>query len=173
VEFGPCSVVFDQFWRKKMRHASLKSFSEQSVIRTTDEARERLQSAISILDSVTSESELVRRGSVTEQEIRAILKARRDRAKFFPADLFADPAWDMLLELYAAQLGQRRISVSKLCLGSGVPPTTALRWINTLERKRLLTRSADALDGRRVFVQLSDEGITAMTAYFANNLNGD
>lgn len=101
--------------------------------------------------------------------MRSLLKARRDRTKFFPENLFADPAWDMLLELYAAQLCQHRLSVSSLCAGSGVPPTTALRWITTVEKNGLLTRSSDPLDGRRVFVQLSEKGADAMSSYFASN----
>jgi DNA-binding MarR family transcriptional regulator len=101
-----------------------------------------------------------------EHSVRAILKARRDREKYFSADLFADPAWDMLLELYATALGQRRISVSSLCMGSGVPATTALRWITALEKRQLIIRRDDPLDGRRVFVELSQGGLNAMHAYF-------
>ncbi|QIK78860.1 hypothetical protein G7077_08090 [Sphingomonas piscis] len=76
----------------------------------------------------------------------------------------------MLLELYSAHLGQRRLSVSSLCGGSGVPPTTALRWITTLEKQRLIARRNDPMDGRRVFVELSFSGVEAMDAYFQANL---
>src|SRR5437762_3206264 len=49
-------------------------------------------------------------------QVRAILRARRSRDRFFDASLFADPAWDMLLELYLAELlGERRLSVGSLC----------------------------------------------------------
>ncbi len=33
--------------------------------------------------------------------VRRMLRQRRMREQYFPADLFADPAWDMLLDLYA------------------------------------------------------------------------
>ena len=101
-----------------------------------------------------------------QEDVSRILRARRARNTFFDAELFADPAWDMLLELYAAELGQHKISVSSLCVGSNVPATTALRWIQTLEKQHLLKRVADPLDGRRVFVSLTVKGSRAMTAYF-------
>ena len=98
--------------------------------------------------------------------IRAALKARRQRSAFFKSKLFADPAWDMLLELYAASLTERRLSVSRLAERSGVPMTTALRWIATLEAEGLIERQDDPFDKRRYFLLLSDDGIGAMKAYF-------
>src|SRR3546814_12784439 len=65
-------------------------------------------------------------------QVRDLLRARRLRDDFLPADLFADPAWDMLLDLLAARLEHGRVSVSSLCIASAVPPTTALRWIRRL-----------------------------------------
>src|SRR3546814_2986047 len=47
--------------------------------------------------------------------VRRMLRQRRMREQYFPADLFADPAWDMLLDLYAARLERQPVSVSSLC----------------------------------------------------------
>ena len=41
--------------------------------------------------------------------VEMAIKARSERLKFFPADLFADPAWDMLLELTRSELTGHRI----------------------------------------------------------------
>jgi len=100
--------------------------------------------------------------------LREVLRARRRRAEYFNARLFADPAWDMLLELYRAEIAQRKMSCTSLCVASGAPATTALRWITTLHEDGLVTRSNDPLDGRRVFVTLSDDGSQAMRAYLAS-----
>ncbi len=107
------------------------------------------------------------------KRLRRILKARRARAEFFDGDLFADPAWDILLELYACELGQRRMSVSDACGASDVPATTALRWIRTLEDRGLLQRRDDPTDGRRAFVQLSEAGSSAVRAFFRNAPGAD
>ncbi|WP_156029809.1 winged helix DNA-binding protein [Sphingomonas sp. URHD0057] len=87
------------------------------------------------------------------------------RSEFFGAELFADPAWDMLLELYALACETRRVSVSKLSLAAGVPTTTALRWIEKLEAEGLVVRANDPLDARRVWVALSNAGHSAMQAF--------
>jgi len=99
-------------------------------------------------------------------QVRDLLRARRLREDFLPGDLFADPAWDMLLDLLAARLEQERVSVSSLCIASAVPPTTALRWIRTLTDKGIVQRQADPQDGRRVFIALADETVEALTRWF-------
>lgn len=98
--------------------------------------------------------------------VRAILRARARRARFLSPKLFADPAWDMLLELYAAGLDQTTISISSLCIASGVPATTALRWIGVLTAEGLIERRSDPFDRRRVFVSLSSEATDSINAYF-------
>lgn len=135
--------------------------------RQTDRLRDQLGSALRIIDQMAG-APVVRAPEqpVSEIDIRALLKQRRNRDRFFEGDLFADPAWDILLELYAAALGQLRMSVSSLCLGAAVPATTALRWINHLEERGMIIRKADPIDGRRHFLMLSKEGLEAMDAYF-------
>jgi hypothetical protein len=98
-------------------------------------------------------------------EIRAVIRARRLRAQFFPPDLFADPAWDMLLDLFAASLENRRVSVSSLCIAAAVPPTTALRWIGTMHDTGLFGREADPGDRRRAYIVLSERALQGMRAY--------
>lgn len=99
--------------------------------------------------------------------LRQIIHDRQARALFFDASLFADPAWDMLLDLTAARAEQARVSVTSLCIASGVPPTTALRWIGQLTDAGLLQRVADETDRRRAFIELTDRAADAMARYFA------
>jgi len=96
---------------------------------------------------------------------RAIIRARAARRQFFDTHLFADPAWDMLLELYALESEGHRVSVSKLSVAAGVPGTTGLRWIDKLESERLVVRTGDPLDGRRFWVELSALGSRIMREY--------
>jgi hypothetical protein len=99
--------------------------------------------------------------------IRAVLRARRLRDRFFEPALFADPAWDMLLDLMAARIEARNVAVSSLCIAAAVPVTTALRWIRAMTDSGLFHRVADSKDGRRAFVALSDDAAQAVAAYFA------
>ncbi len=109
--------------------------------------------------------------AISARDVRRLVRLRRARDQFFQADLFADPAWDMLLDLYAARLERGRVSVSSLCIAAAVPATTALRWIKSLTATGLLERREDPLDGRRIFVALSDDAARAMDAYFAHILD--
>jgi DNA-binding transcriptional ArsR family regulator len=93
---------------------------------------------------------------------RHYLKQRRRRDALLGDDLFADPAWDILLDLFIRSLEGRRVSVSDACLGSGVPPTTALRWIRSLEGAGHVSRIPCEKDGRRVFLSLSEHSRTAI-----------
>ena len=99
--------------------------------------------------------------------VRRIIRQRQLRARFFDGELFADPAWDMLLDLTAARVEHTRVSVTSLCIASGVPPTTALRWIGQMTEAGLLERVEDETDRRRVFITLSDPAVDAMARYFA------
>jgi len=100
------------------------------------------------------------------QVIRKIITMRRARDQFFATDLFADPAWDILLELYAADLAGTKVSVSEPCIESNIPPTTALRWIRKLNEAELIRRVPDPHDGRRVFLSLTEKGLMGMRGYF-------
>ncbi|MBN8843438.1 MAG: winged helix DNA-binding protein [Sphingomonadales bacterium] len=98
--------------------------------------------------------------------VRDHIRQRRMRGDFFPSDFFADPVWDMLLDLYAAHYEGHAVSVSSLCIAAAVPATTALRWIKMLTASGWFIRSRDESDGRRVHVYLSDEARLKLDIYF-------
>ncbi|QNP42938.1 winged helix-turn-helix transcriptional regulator [Sphingomonas daechungensis] len=104
---------------------------------------------------------------IPAEAVRQVIRARRLRNRFFKEDLFADPAWDMLLDLLQAEIAQLRVPVSSLCIAAAVPATTALRWLKTMTDQGIFRRRADPHDGRRVFVELSPEASLAMRQYFA------
>lgn len=104
---------------------------------------------------------------VDAKAIRAMIRARRMRDQFFAGELFADPAWDILLDLMAARLEGREVGVSSLCIAAAVPPTTALRWISAMTEQGMLVRVADADDRRRIFIRLSADTAERMAACLA------
>jgi DNA-binding MarR family transcriptional regulator len=99
--------------------------------------------------------------------IGAILEVRANRRAVFGASFFGEPSWDMLLELYDAHFKGRRECVSSLCIASGVPSTTALRWLGNLVEEGWITRVPDPKDARRTFVELTERGVEAMSKVFA------
>lgn len=91
-------------------------------------------------------------------EIRRMVSRRRMRSDFLPVEILGEPAWDMLLDLFIAFHEKKRISVSSACIASGVPATTALRWLGRMEELGLIERMNDRDDRRRVHVTITLEG---------------
>jgi hypothetical protein len=99
--------------------------------------------------------------------VRRVIRNRQLRGRMLDPALFADPAWDMLLDLTAARAERVRVSVTSLCIAACVPPTTALRWIGQMEKAGLFERTCDRSDRRRAFIDLTDKAAEAMARYFA------
>ena len=143
-----------------------------SVVRLADRQSEQFDADLMVAAIIANAEQLARQAKGVPSPsldsvafVRRVIAAREKRRNHFDSQLFADPAWDILLELFALHCEQRRISVSKLCLAAGVPATTALRWIEKLVSDDLATRKEDPFDARRVWVSLSATGLAAMTAY--------
>lgn len=100
------------------------------------------------------------------EAVRRAVRARQLRIRYIPAEFAVDPAWDMLLDLYSAEIEQRKVSVTSLSIASGVPATTALRWIRSMVDAGLFKRSDDFHDRRRSIITLSASASEAMTRYF-------
>lgn len=117
------------------------------------------------------------RGSAPTQPARAALGTlalarktyalRRKRAAIFGnPDLFGEPAWDILLDLFIAAGEHKSVSVSSACIGSAAPATTGLRWLGVLADEGLIVRENDPEDNRRVLVRLTPSGHAAMERFF-------
>lgn len=102
-----------------------------------------------------------------ERRARRIIRIRRRCKELFSSDLFGEPAWDMLLELYASELVGRPASASGVCGDSGVALSTALRWIKMLENNGWVTRLPDQADPPQSFLSLTDKSKVAMERFFA------
>ena len=93
----------------------------------------------------------------------ALLRIRRLRDSALPPGLFADPSWDMLLDLYVQSARGRLVTVKSACLAAHVPLTTALRWLELIEAEGLLARRSDPRDARRRLVVLTQRGEAILT----------
>lgn len=107
------------------------------------------------------------------RRIRQIIQMRRNRAKFFDPILFAEPCWDMLLELYAASLARCPVSVASLCGAAAVPTTAGLRWIAALEERAVIVRATSPFDLRQAMIELSPTALAAMESLFRDSFELD
>ena len=120
------------------------------------EARSRLEPE----SSPESRSESL----LDEHKIRRILVARRIRERLLGADLFADPAWDLLLAALAADLGRKPADLSDLCQTWNIPSSVAERWIRKLEKDGWLNLSGT--DREPWQIELTPEGAARLRRYF-------
>lgn len=93
------------------------------------------------------------------QAARNLQVWRNQRARYLPSSVLGEPGYDMLLELFVAEHEGRAVAVKSICHASGVPYSTAWRWLHLLEKDGLVAFSGDTEDQRRVMVRLSDEGL--------------
>lgn len=98
-------------------------------------------------------------------DVMIAFRARRN--KVFGADLFGEPGWDMMLELFRAKQQERRLSVKSLTIASNAPQTTAGRHLARLVEQGLAECSEDPGDARRKLVGISRDGYRRMDALFA------
>ena len=93
-------------------------------------------------------------------------RERRRRERIFSRDLFGEPAWDILLDLFSAHLQNKRVSVTSVCIAANVAPTTALRWITELQENTLIERFDSETDRRVKWIRLTDSASKMMFDYF-------
>lgn len=96
--------------------------------------------------------------SLTEDHIRSVLLVRRARADVLGEQLFSDPAWDILLELYAAKLGDRKMSLADVARAIDTPQSTTQRWVKALEEHGLVQSRIDSTKADLFWIALTDQG---------------
>ena len=72
------------------------------------------------------------------QIAREILRSRELRRQYFPAAMFSEIPWDMLLTLFCDEAAEKSHSPKSLCSTIAAPPTTARRWIDYLVAQELI-----------------------------------
>lgn len=138
----------------------------------------RLEELVSRLDSVVGRLE----GSIPTERRRDefmlpdrlpvaalefVYNSRRIRKSVFgaDADLFGEPAWDILLDAAIMESRGKSVSVTSACLAADVPSTTALRYVTALEERDFLGRESDPFDNRKKYVRLTQKGKRLLKQY--------
>jgi DNA-binding MarR family transcriptional regulator len=133
-----------------LRYGKMVAAKRQLQVTLTDE---ELAAARALLEQLIGED--VSSAARLPRLACGIHNIRRERRRFFPDQVFADPAWDMILALYCAEDRGERLSVTSLGYSVGLPQATAARWIGSLRRAGLIEQQQDERDGRRKFLRLS------------------
>lgn len=112
-------------------------------------------------DKITSQTIY---SSTTEDnlDIRTLIKWRRNREEVFKSVRFADPNWDILLELTNAFQQGEESPLLSVYAASNVPMSTAARYVQDLHEKGLVRRWEDPKDRRRICLSLTEETFELM-----------
>ena len=97
----------------------------------------------------------------------SMYRARIHRANQFNPELFGEPAWDMLLDLFIHKVAGERVSSTSLCLGANVPYSTGMRYLERLEQEGLMFRFTPPDDRRLVLVDFTPDGFRRMRDYIS------
>lgn len=168
---APMPAITDAASRPQRPCASASSNGSGELIALPRDLLERLLSLARVVDPQIDVAENLlswpprtRKGNraPTVATARKFYQLRRRRAAYFDPTLFAEPAWDMLLDLYVAEREGRPMAVLSACIGAAAPQTTALRWMRVLEEQGLIRKETDEKDARRMYVRLTDDAIGRM-----------
>jgi DNA-binding MarR family transcriptional regulator len=93
---------------------------------------------------------------------------RRHRDALFPADLFGEPAWDLLLKLFAAREQGQNMILSQAYRAARVSDTTGRRLLDQLEKEGMITRRRTPRSRKTRLVELTDDAVERLIDYLAN-----
>jgi DNA-binding MarR family transcriptional regulator len=153
-----------------------KIFDQETPARGVTLSSEEVRQAVHLLQRLTAPTPSESDGSVAESRnalssvARFSLAVRQERNQHFSPAMFGEPAWDLLLALYVEQAENETPTASMLAKAAGIPITTALRWMDYLEEKRLIERERSSFDRRVSTVTLSESGRIRLEGYFAEVL---
>jgi len=99
---------------------------------------------------------------------RTLKRTSDQRAEYFEQGLFADPCWDILLELTAARIQGQSVPVSSACTATHLPFSTALRYVRSLVDMGMVRRWKDPRDRRRDLLNIEDAAFQSMKTLLAD-----
>jgi hypothetical protein len=101
---------------------------------------------------------------------RRILEVDKLRRRFFPSAIFGEPAWNILLKLFVASSRADR-TISSLGESSGVPLSTAIRWLDYLEAEGLVMLDRSPHDPQQKEVHLTDKAYNALRSFLGESIS--
>lgn len=99
------------------------------------------------------------------RQVRGVLGWRSMRAEVLGSRLLYDPAWEVLLHIYAAELADCTTTLPLLAAAMETSASTLQRWVRALEDEGLIKQ--EPFSGPTpAAIRLTDHGIGGMHALF-------
>lgn len=131
-----------------------------------DEIARRLDELLRDMADVSSPAEAKAGPKVAVLDsARRFWRARRERERIFGSALAADPAWDILLNLFISTGEGREATIASASAATGLPEPLVLRCIAHLAEAKLVARQARQSDEKITFLTLTDRAVTMISEY--------
>ncbi len=101
----------------------------------------------------------------TLEVVRAEFAASSIRQESLPKAMRPEIAWRIMMELYLAHREHRKSYVKHVCLSSGAPDTTVLRYLETLIGDGWVSRHRSKDDRRVVELEATQPAIEVIEAW--------
>lgn len=130
----------------------------------------KLQAALAIMRQASARLALLTDPLSPEagQSLRAVAERlyaeRRRRDEYFPAALFGEPAWDLLLALFIAHDEGRHVPLQEAYAAAKVDPSEGPALVDRLIASGLVTRSHNRWNA----ILLTDQGMDRLGDYLAD-----
>lgn len=131
---------------------------------------ERLQAALAIVRQasdrllILAEPESPEAGHTLRAVAERLYAERRRRDEYFPAALFGEPAWDLLLALFIAHDEGRHVSLQEAWSAAKVDPSDGPALVERLVGAGLVSRSHNRWNA----ILLTDQGMDRLGDYLAD-----
>jgi DNA-binding MarR family transcriptional regulator len=152
------------------RPAENEEIEGRVVLSETDaRAAARLFRMLSEAVGYFPDSDRSAEGPISPEELtsraRIILHSRQVRERYFSRAMFGEPAWDMLLVLYITDMSEGRQTITNLAKRTEMPLSTVVRWLDYLEKEKLIERQPHPTNRRSFFIRLLPKARKAMGEY--------
>jgi DNA-binding MarR family transcriptional regulator len=147
----------------------LSDFAPTVPAKTINLSSEDIASFRRVLTSLDEQDNCAGLAEPHEDSLRAIafaiLELRRARAEFLNPAMLGEPAYEMLLRLYVSEDCSDPLTPARLADLCGIPQSSALRWIEYLATRELVTRDRHPKDRRATVIGLGANGKEALRAF--------
>ena len=97
---------------------------------------------------------------------KAITDFRHARSKILSSEMFGEPAWELLLELFVADAGGHRLTGVEVSQRCNIAPSVLSRWLRYLSKSGLII--GDGTGDLTDPLTLSGEGMLSMERAMAH-----
>lgn len=135
------------------------------LVKSRPRLRDRLHAGYTLRSPASGRDAVL---DIAHERARRTIRRRLLRRQLLGSpELFGEPAWEILLDVFVHECERKPLAITSTCATAGIPMSSGLRLIQKLCDADILQRLPDPFDGRRCFIRFKPPAFDRMLAYFA------